>query len=131
MERADDCHRLDDAGLNVTRLRLGGARGSAGVAGRHHPRLPANDGQDAPVADDEDGEDDDVEREEIPEEIDRPDRAARPHRVRVADAVHHGARQRHEDHAVYERCFPGTGQERGREARLRNDLSRVEWVVKR
>ena len=103
--RADQDHGLDHVGLNVIRLRLSGVLSSSAVSG-HHLGLMTNNTKDTPVADHEDHEYDDVEGQEVPDKVDGLDRVAFPHRVRVAYAVHHGGRQHHQGHVVYERRDP-------------------------
>jgi len=61
------------------------------VAG-HHTRLTADDGQNAPVAEDNDRQYDDVERDEIPDSVYHLDDIALPDHHRVAGSVHHGRR---------------------------------------
>ena len=65
VEYTDEQHGLDDTGLHLTGMGLRSARSM----GSHHARLATNDDQNAPVAENEDENQDDEERYEVPDAV--------------------------------------------------------------
>jgi len=125
VERADENHGLDDVGLDLVRLGIGGdCRRRTRVAGHysrigpegtvglragwsqlsrlalstpktrkagHYARLTTNGHQNAPVAEDEDDNYDEVVGQAVPHVVGHSDHVAAKQRVTVARAVHHCA----------------------------------------
>ena len=86
-EQADKKHGLDDLGLTVLQLGLGGARPACATVAGHHLRLTTHRVENAPVTEDEDGQQHDVKRQKIPDVEASSCRWALPENQRVADAV--------------------------------------------
>ena len=66
----------------------------------HDARLTTYDDQNSPVAEDEDPNDDDDERCEVPDAVNERGHLTLPENVRVTDAIDHGACRKHESHVV-------------------------------
>jgi len=89
------------------------------VAG-HDPCLTSNDHQNVPIAEHEDEDFDDNERDEVPDSVSNCGHATLPEHKPVADSVSHGACRKAQRHAVHDRVF-----------KLRQVEIRVEFRVTR
>ena len=89
-QHTDKNHRLDNADLNLPRLALGGTWTASNTVGGHHARLATNGEQDAPVEEEENCKNDDVEGEKVTDSESRLSRSTLPQEC-IADAVHNVA----------------------------------------
>ena len=92
IECADQYHGFDDVGLKLIADGLSGAWSSGIIVARYHACLTTDDHQNAPVTEDEDQENNDVEGHKTPNDVDYQVSVILPERIRVACSINHHGR---------------------------------------